>query len=209
MEVNCRIIGIYGTNCYIVRKSSQSTDCVIIDTGLDNEDLANYVFSMKLRPVAVVLTHGHADHIAGLAGLKSKWPDVKVYISEIDAELLTDANRNLSLMTGTGISVDPADILVQEGNVIEEAGLNFEVINTPGHTQGGICLYCREEGILFSGDTLFSDSVGRTDFPGGDTAQLIKSIREKIFVLSDDTVIYPGHGPKTTVGREKEYNPFL
>jgi len=209
MKLECLTSGLYETNSYILRENSDSSDCIVIDTSLDSFSLTDYLVKMRCEPKAVILTHGHADHIAGLVEMKKKWAGLKVYISEADAEMLTDANMNLSLLTGSGILACPADIVVREGDIIEEAGIKLEVIETPGHSPGGICLYCRREKILFSGDTLFDGSVGRTDFPGGDAAKLIKSIKEKLFILADETVVYSGHGPRTTIGREKKYNPFL
>lgn len=209
MELECFVSGIYETNSYILRESSSSTDCIVIDTSLDEVGLADYLAENNYKPKSVILTHGHADHIAGLVEMKKRWPHLKVYISETDAAMLTDSSMNLSLLTGSVISVGPADVVVKAGDIIEETGIRLEVIETPGHTPGGICLYCTEEGLLFSGDTLFEGSVGRTDFPGGNAEEMIKSIKETLFPLGDETIVYPGHGPKTTIGKEKKYNPFL
>ena len=123
--------------------------------------------------------------------------------------MLTNADYNLSAMAGVCITADAADTIVEEGQVIDEAGMKLEVLHTPGHTQGGICLLSKGENVLFVGDTLFADSVGRTDFPGGSMPQLIKNIKEKLLELGDDMVVYPGHGEITTIGQEKAYNPFL
>jgi len=209
MKIDRLILGAYQTNCYILRENEAAKDCLIIDTGLEAGELVNFLQRHKLNPVAVVLTHGHADHIIGLAALRSRFPDIKVYIHKLDAEMLTETNSNMLAFMKQPFSVESADFLIEESNAIEEAGINLDVLHTPGHTPGGICLYSKADGIVFVGDTLFADSVGRTDMPGGSATQLIKSIKEKLCLLPDETVVYPGHGPITTIAQEKTNNPFL
>lgn len=208
MKIDRLILGAYQTNCYILRENEAAKDCLIIDTGLEGGELVDFLRRHKLNPV-VVLTHGHADHITGLVALRSRFPDIKVYIHKLDAEMLTGAKDNLSAMAGVLFSSEPADFTLEEGDVIEQANIKLDVLHTPGHTLGGICLYSKADGIIFVGDTLFADSVGRTDMPGGSTTQLIKSIKEKLCILPDETVVYPGHGPVTTIAQEKANNPFL
>jgi len=116
---------------------------------------------------------------------------------------------NLSVMAGGSFTAGKTEYLIDEGDIIDKAGIQLRVFHTPGHTPGGICLYCEKDNIIFVGDTLFAGSVGRTDFPGGNTKKLIQSIRQKLLTLPDDTIVYPGHGPETTIGREKTDNPFL
>ena len=209
MEIERLVVGMYQTNCYILRESITAKNCLIIDTGLEADPLVGFLNEHKLNPAAVILTHGHADHIAGLCTLREEYPDTKVYIHKLDAQMLTDKEQNLSGLAGIQFNTEPADVLIEEGEVVEEAGIKLEVLHTPGHTQGGISLYSKDEQIIFVGDTLFADSIGRTDFPGGRMEQLIKSIREKLLGLPEETAVYPGHGPITTIGREKAYNPFL
>jgi len=156
----------------------------------------------------VVLTHGHADHVAGVAALRKNFPKIKVHIHKLDAELLTEAHSNLSVMEVQSFGTEPADFFLEDESVIETAGVELQVLHTPGHTSGGICLYSRDEGIVFTDDTIFADSVGRTDL-GGDMTQLIKSIKEKLFTLPGETVCLPGHGPSTTIAHEKAHNPFV
>jgi glyoxylase-like metal-dependent hydrolase (beta-lactamase superfamily II) len=209
MKIDRLVLGEFETNCYVVRSSDKASECLIIDTGLDVQPLLEFLDDNKLSPIAVILTHGHIDHIAGVDILRDKFPSIAVYIHKLDAELLTDSVGNLSFMTGSAFSTGSANHLVDEPDEIEEAGIKLRVIHTPGHTLGGICLYDEREGIVFVGDTLFADSVGRTDFPGGDIRQLIEGIKQKLFTLPDETVVYPGHGNRTTIGREKANNPFL
>ncbi len=209
MKIDRLVLGAYQTNCYILRESEAAKDCLIIDTGLQAGELVDFLQRHKLNPVAVVLTHGHADHITGLVALRSQFPDIKVYIHKLDAEMLTGAKDNLSAMTGVLFSSEPADFSLKEGDVIKQANIKLDVLHTPGHTPGGICLYSKANGIVFVGDTLFADSVGRTDMPGGSATQLLKSIKEKLCILPDETFVYPGHGPQTTIAQEKANNPFL
>jgi glyoxylase-like metal-dependent hydrolase (beta-lactamase superfamily II) len=186
-----------------------ATDCLIVDIGFNPDELVGSLVEKKQNPIAVILTHGHADHIVGLDHVRRQFPQIKVYIHELDAPMLGDPKANLSTFVEGAYTAEPADVLLRDGDVVEEAGIRLEVLHTPGHTPGGICLYARREGLVFVGDTLFADSVGRADFPGGDMGQLIRSIRNKLLTLPDSTVAYPGHGMRTTIGRERRANPFL
>jgi len=209
MKINCLALGAYETNCYVIQSSETAKDCLIVDAGLGAHKLIKFLEDRKLNPVSIVLTHGHIDHIEGVAALRAEFPDIKVYIHKLDAEMLTEPYTNLSAMTGAPFSVDPADFLLEEQSIIEQAGIKLSVLHTPGHTPGGICLYCEDEGVVFTDDALFADSIGRTDFPNGNMEHLLQSIREKLFTLPDETKVYPGHGPMTTIAHEKAYNPFL
>lgn len=209
MKIDRLILGEFQTNCYVVRRDESATDCLVVDAGLDAGDLIRFLQQHELHPVAVVLTHGHADHIVGLAALRQFFPEVTTYIHTLDADMLADPEANLSAFAGLAFTAEPADILLEEGDTVEQAGVVLEVLHTPGHTRGGICLYAPSENTIFVGDTLFADSVGRTDFPGGDMEQLIQSIRSKLLTLPEATAVYPGHGMRTTIGREKRANPFL
>jgi glyoxylase-like metal-dependent hydrolase (beta-lactamase superfamily II) len=209
MKIDRLVLGEFETNSYIARSDETATGCLIIDTGLDVQALPAFLERHKLTPAAVILTHGHADHIAGVSVLRQRYPSLEVYIHKLDAELLTDSVANLSFMAGGSFTAEKADCIVDEGDIIEKLGIRLRIIHTPGHTPGGICLYSEQHGVVFVGDTLFADSVGRTDFPGGNMRQLIEGIKTKLLILPDDTVVYPGHGPVTTIGREKANNPFL
>lgn len=209
MKIDYLILGGYQTNCYILRKNDAAQDCLIIDPGLEADELVDFLDEQKLNPLAVVLTHGHIDHIAGVAALRNRFPEIKIYIHNLDAEMLTEPMNNLSAMTGAGFTTEPEDVSLKEGDVIDLAGVKLLVLHTPGHTPGGISLYSKQDGVVFVGDTLFADSIGRTDFPGGSMSQLLASVKEKLFTLPEQTKVYPGHGPATTIAAEKAHNPFF
>ena len=209
MKIDRLILGAYETNCYILRESAAAKDCLIVDAGLQAGQLINFLKEHKLNPLALVLTHGHIDHIAGVPALRTEFPDIKVYIHKLDAQMLAEPHTNLSAMTGELFSIEPAEFSLKENDMIQQAGVKLSVLHTPGHTPGGICLYSEDEAIVFTDDALFADSIGRTDFPNGSTSQLLESIREKLLTLPDETKVYPGHGPVTTIAHEKLHNPFL
>jgi glyoxylase-like metal-dependent hydrolase (beta-lactamase superfamily II) len=209
MKIDRLILGDFQTNCYVVRAEESSSDCLVVDAGLDAEELLDLLARHRLSPVAIILTHGHVDHIVGAAALRRQFPQVRLYIHKLDAPMLADPRANLSVMMGMTFTVEPAEVLLADGDTVEQAGITLRVLHTPGHTPGGISLYSESEGLVFVGDTLFADSVGRTDFPGGDMEQLLAGIRTKLFALPDNTVVYPGHGMRTTIGREKRVNPFV
>jgi len=209
MEIDCLIMGAFQTNCYVLRKSGAARDCLIIDAGLGAGQLIDFLRERKLNPVAVVLTHGHIDHISAVTTLRTRYQNIRVYIHKLDAEMIASPLHNLSALAGRLFRIKPADLLVEDKSIIEQAGIKLKVLHTPGHTPGGICLYMEDEGIVFTNDTLFADSVGRTDFPGGGMDELIKSIREKLLTLPEETKVYPGHGQITTIAREKAHNLFL
>lgn len=212
MQISKLVLGDYENNSYIVRKENTS-NCLIIDTGLDSIPLIEFLKEKKLNPVALVLTHGHVDHIAGVESLRKNFDSMKVYIHKSDAAMLGEPAKNFSTILGMKIQTSPADVLLANEGATDFEGFTFDVIHTPGHTPGGICLYSKEDKVLFTGDTLFANSVGRTDFPGYDMhkcmQQLIENIKTKLLVLPENTIVYPGHGPESTINREKMYNPHL
>jgi hydroxyacylglutathione hydrolase len=201
---------LFAENCYLALIEGQN-ECLVIDPGLEPEEIIAWIESRKLRPAAILNTHGHADHIAGNAALKQRWPEAPLMIGRGDAPKLTDADLNLSASYGLPITSPPADRLLDEGERLTLAGFELEVLDTPGHSAGHVVFVWKEPSpwIVFGGDVLFAGGIGRTDFPDGDYDTLMRSIREKLFTLPDDTQVLPGHGPVTTVGEEKRSNPWL
>jgi hydroxyacylglutathione hydrolase len=199
----------FAENSYIVSLPGR-TDCLVFDPGLEPELLLNYLKEAELTPAAILNTHGHADHIGGNAALKEAFPEAPLLIGAGDADMLLDADLNLSAPFGLPVVSPAADRLVQEGDVVEAAGIRLEVLDIPGHSPGHVVfVYRGTPTLVFGGDVLFRGSIGRTDFPGGDFDRLARGIRTKLYTLPEDTVIYPGHGPVTLVGQERQTNPHV
>jgi hydroxyacylglutathione hydrolase len=196
-------------NTYIVWQTGRG-DALVIDPGLEPDLILAYLQEAGLEPAAILNTHGHADHIGGNAAVKQAFPQAPLIIGANEVPLLTDANANLSAPFGFPITSPEADRLVREGDVIEAAGITLEVLDIPGHSPGHVVYLIRGEPCLvFGGDVLFREGVGRFDFPGSNGKLLFEGIREKLFSLPPGTVVYPGHGPVTTVGHERRANPFV
>lgn len=197
--------GIYAANCYIIFDES-TRNGIVVDPGGDVDDLLASITENNIQVKHIILTHGHGDHIGGVIGLKTAL-GASVLIHELDKEMLIDGSKNLSTAMAMGsIEIEP-DRLVKDGDIIKVGDLNIEIIHTPGHTLGGICI--KIEDNLITGDTLFAGSIGRTDLLGGDYDTIIKSIKDKLMIYPDDTKVYPGHGPSSTIGKEKISNPFV
>jgi hydroxyacylglutathione hydrolase len=199
----------FAENSYIVWRGGRH-DAVVIDPGFDTQSILKLLTHHGLRPVAILNTHGHADHIAGNGAMKEAFPDAPLLIGRNEAFLLRDAEANLSAPFGLPIASPEADRLVDDGEQIELAGFRFEVREIPGHSPGSVVFVCDEfdPAFVFGGDVLFAGSIGRTDL-GGNMPQLLLGIRGKLFPLPDNTVVYPGHGDPTTIGAEKRSNPFV
>lgn len=210
MQVMQLVVGMIGTNCYLL-VNEINNEAIVVDPGDNGEQIAGVINEKGLKAKAILLTHGHCDHTEGIEDLKSALAPEKVELYALDKEepMLTDPKMNQSVYMGCGAKTYPADVYVTDGQKLTIAGLSFTVIATPGHTPGGCCYYFDEDRVLVSGDTLFRQSVGRTDFPGGSTEALLASIEEKLFTLPDDTVVLPGHNEQTTIAFEKQHNPFL
>lgn len=200
------VIGSIGTNCYVV-SDRDTKEAFLVDAAACPPELVSYIRNSGLCMQGVLLTHGHFDHILGIDSFLKEFP-VPVYAHERERELLEDAALNASASYGEGYTFHKAHYL-RDGSKLQLAGRKIQVIYTPGHTAGGCCYYLPEEGVLFSGDTLFHSSIGRTDLPTGSSSQLIRSIKDKLLALPPATRVYPGHMEETTIEYEQKYNPFL
>ena len=198
----------FAENSYVLHVPGRA-DCIVVDPGFEPDLIIDYLTDEGLKPAAILNTHGHVDHIAGNQAIKESYPDAPLIIGEGEAEFLTDADLNLSGPYGIPITSPPADKLVKHGESIEYAGMTFEVRLAPGHSPGHVIFVVRDAKMVIGGDVLFRNSIGRHDFPGGSLELLADSIRTQLYTLSDDTVVYPGHGPTTKIGYEKGNNPFV
>jgi len=206
IKIGRMAIGSYQTNCYFVYRED-SKKAVVIDPADNGAQIYSALERNGFTVEAILLTHGHFDHIWGSKELREV-SGAKIYALEEEKVLCEDVKNNLSAMVGRAYTVVP-DTYVREGDVLTFDNMDFKVIATPGHTIGSCCYYVEKAGILISGDTLFQESTGRTDFPTGSMSSIVRSIREKLFILPDETKVYPGHGDSTTIAYEKKYNPFV
>ena len=198
-------VGNFEVNNYLIHPVD-SPDTVLIDAGEDTSPILAKIEALGLQLKYLIVTHGHADHIAGNSAIIEK-TDAQLLIHALEEPYLTDPNLNLSAFLGHEVVSPPANRLLKEGDKISLDGLTFQVLHTPGHSPGSVSLM--GDGLLFSGDTLFCGGVGRTDLPGGSWEELERSIREKIFTLPVETLVLTGHGPSTTVDQEMKFNPFI
>ncbi len=205
LKIGRIMLGVCQTNCYFVYKDGEK-DVLVFDPADRGDYLYEKLSELGFKVAGILLTHGHFDHIYGCAKLK-ELSGAKVYAYEAEKALCEDAGLNVSAQTGRSCTI-VADEYVKDNAEITLAGMTCKVLATPGHTAGSCCYYFEEAELLISGDTLFQESVGRTDLPTGSMSTLTRSIREKLAVLPDDVKVYPGHGDATTIGHEKQYNPF-
>ena len=206
LKCDSRMVGPIQTNCYFLYRED-TKECLIIDPGYEADTIERHVLKKQLKVVGILLTHGHFDHATGAADLAKEF-SIPVYAYETEKETLENEEMNLCHMTGEH-HVFHADIYLKDEQELDLAGFHIRVLHTPGHTPGGCCYYFPYENVVFSGDTLFCTSVGRTDFPGGSMSDIIRSIKEKLMTLPDRTTVYPGHNDVTTIENERMYNPYL
>ena len=201
------VVGTMQTNCYLLT-NTETKETLIVDPGDSGDRIAAYCLQEKLRPVAILLSHGHFDHISGVKAIQDAFR-LPVYAAEAEEALLSEPGWNLSAKyQGYSVSLVP-EVLLADGEEFELAGFAIKAIHTPGHTAGGMSYYLADENILFSGDTLFRHTYGRTDLPTSSFEELKHSLREKLFALPEDTQVYPGHGNATTIKEERRKNPVL
>lgn len=207
MNITCMPSGALGVNTYLAVDEG-TKEGFIVDPGGHNPKLTEKVKSEGVDIKYIILTHGHSDHICGVNDHMKDFPDAKVVAYEAERPMLEDARLNQSTMFGTPQTVS-ADIWVKDGDELKLGDHTLKFMHTPGHTPGGMCVYIADEHVLFSGDTLFCQSIGRTDFPGGSFRDLADAVHNKLFVLPDNTTVLPGHMGATTIGFEKGNNPFV
>jgi hydroxyacylglutathione hydrolase len=199
----------FAENTYVVWLPGR-LEALVVDPGLEPELILDFLRQESLTPAAILNTHGHGDHIGGNAALKEAYPTAPLIIGADEAALLTDPEANMSAPFGLPITSPPADRLVREGDVLDLAGIRLEVLEVPGHSPGHIVyVYRGQPCLVLGGDVLFRGSIGRCDLPNGNGSLLLRGIRRKLFTLPADTIVYPGHGPTTTIGYEKQSNPFV
>ena len=207
LELQKCIVGSVYTNCYFL-KNKETGELLIVDPGDAADMIERKVSEMQGKPVGILLTHGHFDHIGAVDDLRAYFKGVQCYAGEKEEEVLENGSYNLSASWAAALSIR-ADRLLRDKETLTLAGFKIKVIETPGHTKGGVCYYLSEEGVLFSGDTLFRTSVGRTDFPTGSMSQIVRSVQYLTENLPGDTVVYPGHQEITTIAYEQRFNPYL
>jgi len=205
IKIITKVLGSVGTNCYFIVNVS-TKDTIIIDPADNPTAIESVVLENGLIPQAILLTHGHFDHILAANKIKEKY---NIPLIACDKEKNVIENSSLNLSSSFGRRVELKNVqYVQDTQLLDIAGFSIKVIHTPGHTEGSVCYYFSNEDVLISGDTLFCESIGRSDFPTGGLSQIIRSIKEKLFILPGKTIVYPGHGDSTTIEYEKKYNPF-
>lgn len=207
MHLEQYVVGMVATNCYLV-ENTLTKESLIIDPGAEAERLQQAIGERKQKPVAILLTHGHFDHAAA-AGELAKQYQIPVYAHEAERRTLETPALNLSQGMGGSADSYHADVFLSDEQELDLAGFHIRVLFTPGHTPGGCCYYIPREDVVFSGDSLFCGSIGRTDFPEGSARRLIDGVRSKLMVLPEQTLVLPGHDSRTTIEQERMYNPFL
>jgi len=206
VRIKTLVLGPLETNAYVLRSGD---DCAVVDPGMMPEPLLEFLRAEGTPPGRILLTHGHGDHLAGVADVRAAFPAARLCCPADDAAMLPDARANLSAMFGLPATAPAPDELLRPGDVVKVGESAWLVLDTSGHTPGGVSFYCESAGAVIVGDALFAGSIGRTDFPGADEERLLRNIRRNLLSLPDETKILPGHGPATTVEAERNNNPFL
>lgn len=215
LHVTSFSVGVLEANCVVLRADGQD-EAIVFDCGAEADRIVAELERLGVRPGLLVQTHCHGDHIAALDEVKARYPDAPLLVPEAEREWLKRPMLNLSMLTGVQITAPDADRLIAGGDTVELGAIRLTAIHVPGHSPGSTAYYVEVEAdpsgggpLLIAGDILFAGGIGRTDFPGGSFEQLASGIREKLYVLPDQTAVYPGHGPPTTIGREKRENPSV
>ena len=206
IRLDTLVLGPLETNCYVIRGGSR---CAIVDPGMWPKPLLDFLLANQVQPDMALLTHGHADHIAGLSELKQSYPNILIHCPRGDAFMLQDAAGNMSASFGLAITAPAADVLIDAGETIEVGQTQWRILDTSGHTPGSVSYYCPDAATAITGDALFAGSIGRSDVPGANEPALLRNIRENLLILPGRTRVLPGHGPATTIEHERRTNPFL
>lgn len=207
MILQTLVVGPLAVNCYIIA-DEHAREAIVIDPGGDAQKISDALRQHRLRVTQIVNTHAHFDHCGAIDDIRREW-GAPFAIHSAEKDMLASANTTARMFGLDMAPVKPPDRWLEEGDMVTAANVHLQVIHTPGHSPGGICLYDAQNKILFSGDTLFHGSIGRTDFPGCSLSDLLTSIKTKLLTLPGDTTVYPGHGVATSIGEENLLNPFL
>lgn len=208
VRIDTYALGDWQTNCYVV-SVPPARECWIVDCGMQPKKMLDAIEREKLQPVGLLLTHAHLDHIAGVDEALARFGPLPMWIHEAEAGWCSEPLLNLSALAGLRVRVTEPQHLLKGGEVLELGASRWRVLHTPGHSPGGVCYVCDEAKVALVGDVLFAGSIGRIDFPTSDPASMARSLRDVMLKLPDDITIYPGHGPSSTIGRERRSNPYL